>query len=77
VRQLAANNGILADVAGLDPAGVATRGFQQFGIVEPSPGTRAVVERWVAAARKQKGGPELVARNLVHLMVLSPEFQLA
>jgi hypothetical protein len=76
-RQLAANNGILADVAGLDPAGVATRGFQQFGIVEPSPGTRAVVERWVAAARKQKGGPELVARNLVHLMVLSPEFQLA
>jgi uncharacterized protein (DUF1800 family) len=77
VRQLAANSGILADVAGLTPAQVATRGFQQFGIVDPSPSTRAVIERWVVAARKQKGGAALVQRNLVHLVLLSPDFQLA
>jgi uncharacterized protein (DUF1800 family) len=77
VRQLAANAGILGDVANLNPAQVATRGFQQFGIVEPSPSTRSVVEHWVVAARKQKGGAALVQRNLVHLMLLSPDFQLA
>lgn len=77
VRQLAAGNGILQDVKGMSPAAAASRAFQQFGIVEPTPATRAAVEAWVTAARAVKGGADLVPRNLVHLMVLTPEFQLA
>jgi uncharacterized protein (DUF1800 family) len=76
LRQVAANAKVLADTAGLPPSGAATRGFQQFGIVAPSAHTRAVIERWVANARKEGRG-DLVPRNLVHLMLLTPEFQLA
>jgi hypothetical protein len=76
LRELANTSGILRDVVELAPAAVASRGFEQFGIVEPSPATRGVVERWVERTRAE-GKAMLVPRNLVHLMLLTPEFQLA
>jgi hypothetical protein len=74
-QHLAKLSGALNDVKG-DPAPVVvTRAFQQFGIVNPSAHTRAVMEGWVERARSEGG--KSVPRDLIVLTLLTPDFQLA
>lgn len=75
-RRLAARSTVLGDLGDLPPESVATRGFQQFGILSPSPVTRRVVEDWVRRTRVE-GNEKLLNRNLMVLLLLTPEFQLA
>lgn len=69
-------NGRFAGVEAGTPAEIATEGFERFGIVDPSPHTRAVVEQW-AATSKADGDQGAIPINLPMLMMLSPEFQVA
>ena len=50
--------------------------FERFGIVDPSPTTRAALEAWVTRA-KAEGHSWSIAPNLVLLLLASPDFQLA
>jgi uncharacterized protein (DUF1800 family) len=76
LRNLAQVSGLLGDTAGLPPAEAATSAFRQFGLVTPSAATRRVVEDYVVAARAAGFGSR-VPRDLVQLVLLSPDFQLA
>jgi hypothetical protein len=51
-------------------------GFDRFGIVEPDPQTRRVLEAWVTGERKAGRG-WAVHPNLITLLLLSPDFQVA
>jgi uncharacterized protein (DUF1800 family) len=68
--------GLFADLAGAPPHTAATEAFKRFGLVTPSGATRQVIEGYVTSAR-QAGKEEQVPRNLVQLVLLSPDFQLA
>jgi uncharacterized protein (DUF1800 family) len=74
-RHLAQLSGALADVQGDPPSVAVTRAFQQFGIVNPSAHTRAVMEGWVARATSEKS--KTIPRDLIVLTLLTPDFQLA
>jgi uncharacterized protein (DUF1800 family) len=76
LRNLAQTSGLLGDTAGLPPADAATSAFRQFGLVTPSGATRRVVEDYIVAARAAGFGAR-VPRDLVQLVLLSPDFQLA
>ena len=58
------------------PAAIVTQGFDRFGIVDPSPTTRAALEAWVTRA-KAEGDSWSIPPNLVLLLLVSPDFQLA
>ena len=60
----------------LTPAAAAQQAFDLFGVDDPSPATRQVLEQYVAgeqAARRQWSPQPM----LVVLTVLSPDFQLS
>ncbi len=68
--------GVFAGLEGAAPSVIANEGFKRFGITNPSPTTRAAIEAWAA---KTQAAYEywIIPANLVQLLVLSPEFQLA
>jgi uncharacterized protein (DUF1800 family) len=66
----------LNDTLNMAPRDAATRAFAQFGITHPAGNTRRAVEGYITRARaaKQQGA---VPRDLVQLMLMTPDFQLA
>jgi uncharacterized protein (DUF1800 family) len=75
-RWKASDAGVFAGITSRSPRTTVSEAFRRFGIVEPSPTTRAALEAWVARA-KAEGDSWSIAPNLVHLMLLSPDFQVA
>lgn len=55
---------------------VVSEGFSRYGIVAPSPTTRAALEGWVSRAQAE-GDAAHIAPNLAMLLLLSPDFQIA
>ena len=76
VRWKANDAGVFAGIQSQPAATIVTQAFQRFGIVDPSPTTRAALEAWVTRA-KAEGDSWSIPPNLVHLMLLTPDFQLA
>ena len=76
VRWQANDAGVFAGIQSQSPAAIVTQGFERFGIVDASPTTRAALETWVARA-KSEGDAWSIAPNLVQLLLLTPDFQLA
>jgi uncharacterized protein (DUF1800 family) len=76
VRWKARDAGIFADVEDMTPAEAVQAGFDRFGIVKPDPQTRQVLEAWVAGERTARRGWAVQA-NLITLLLLSPDFQVA
>jgi hypothetical protein len=76
LRATAWTKGVFADLQNLTPEAIATAGFQRFGIVDPSPITRAAVEAWAAKA-KADGDAWSIPVNITQLMLLSPDFMVA
>jgi uncharacterized protein (DUF1800 family) len=66
---------LLADLEDVSPETAETAVFRQFELLDPSPGTVAVVRRWIADARARKSWAERIF--LIALVMLSPDFQLA
>ena len=60
----------------MSPRNAATKAFAQFGIVTPAANTRRVVEGYIAKARASEQGGKVPA-DLVQLILMSPDFQLA
>jgi uncharacterized protein (DUF1800 family) len=76
LRDVAQLSRQLTETAPMSPRDAATRAFAQFGIVTPSASTRKVVEGYITQARA-KGLGDRVPRDLVQLMLMTPDFQLA
>jgi uncharacterized protein (DUF1800 family) len=80
VGERAANLGFLRETAGRSAEDVATMGFERFGIVDPAPATRRKVVAWLNApdvVKLRTEKPTVFARQLVHLLAVTPDFQLA
>ena len=60
----------------MTPAVIVQTAFDRFGIVEPDPQTRRVLEAWVVSERAAKRG-WAVHPNIITLLLLSPDFQVA
>ncbi len=76
LRWVAADADVFAGVETMTPAVAVQSAFDRFGITEPSPATRAAMERWVQGEQAAHR-PWAVKPNLVTLTMLSPDFQLA
>jgi uncharacterized protein (DUF1800 family) len=76
VRWHASEAGLFAGLGSQTPAAIADAGFARFGIVNPSANTKAAIKSW-AKKTKAAGDAWSIPPNLVQLMLLSPEFQLA
>ena len=76
LRWQANDAGVFAGIETQSSAAIATQAFERFGIVDPSPTTRAALEAWVTRA-KAEGHSWSIAPNLVLLLLASPDFQLA
>jgi hypothetical protein len=76
VRWKASETGVFAGVENLTPQLAVQTAFDRFGVVEPDPQTRKVLEAWVTAERSAKRGWS-VHPNLITLLLLSPDFQVA
>jgi uncharacterized protein (DUF1800 family) len=76
VRWRANDAGLFAGIQSQTPAAIVTAGFERFGIVDPSPTTRTALEAWVTQA-KAGGDSWSIPPNLVQLLLLTPDFQLA
>ena len=67
--------GLLAGVKTMTVPDAVQAGFNQFGLGTPSPATRATLEGWLTAERSGRGTAE--QGNLITLMLMSPDFNLA
>jgi uncharacterized protein (DUF1800 family) len=76
LRSTAWTKGFNTELQNATPANIATSGFQKFGIVDPSPGTRAAIEAW-ATKSKADGDAWAIPINLTQLLLLSPDFMVA
>jgi uncharacterized protein (DUF1800 family) len=76
VRWKATELGTLKSVLTATPKVAVQQALTQFGIVDPSPTTRAALEAYVTKARAE-GDNWAVQPNLIMLMILSPDFQVA
>jgi uncharacterized protein (DUF1800 family) len=76
VRWKANEAGVFAGIQSQSAAAIVQQGFQRFGIVDPSPTTRAALEAWVTRA-KSEGDSWSIPPNLVLLLLVTPDFQLA
>jgi uncharacterized protein (DUF1800 family) len=76
VRWQANEAGVFAGIERQSSAAIVDEGFARFGIVDPSPATRAALEAWVTRT-KAEGDAWSIGPNLVLLLLLSPDFQLA
>lgn len=72
----AEQGGVLGGVGRMTPAAAVQAGFDLFGIDDPSPVTRQALEAYVRgeqAARRQWA----IQPNLIALLIMSPDFQVA
>jgi uncharacterized protein (DUF1800 family) len=76
VRRLADLAGVFHGIEGDAPASIAQAGFDRFGITEPSPVTRAAIESFCTKAQAA-GSSWVIPAELVVLLLLSPDFQVA
>jgi uncharacterized protein (DUF1800 family) len=76
IRWEASRAGLFTGIEKLTPAAAVQLGFDRFGIVEPEPQTRRVLEAWVTSERLA-GRAWAVHPNLITLLLLSPDFQVA
>jgi uncharacterized protein (DUF1800 family) len=76
LRELVELSGLLNETLELAPAAAAERTFSQLGVVTPSAATRKALEDHVAKVRAG-GFDKRVPGDLVQLVLLSPDFQLA
>jgi uncharacterized protein (DUF1800 family) len=76
LRNLTSATGLLSEVVDLPAPEAATHGFRQLGVVTPSAATRTAVEGFVEAARASGNGRRVPA-DLLQLLLLSPDYQLA
>lgn len=76
LRELAKSTGLLIETAAMSPRDAATKAFAQLGLVTPAPNTRRVVEDHIGRARAAKQGGRVPA-DLVQLILMTPDFQLA
>ena len=67
---------MFAGIQSQPAAAIVTQAFTRFGIVDPSPTTRTALEAWVTRA-KAEGDSWSIPPNLVLLLLLTPDFQLA
>lgn len=70
-------NGVLEGSLSATPSAAVQMAFDLFGIDQPSSRTRSQLESWVTAQRAARGQSWAVAPNLLTLVPLTPEFQLA
>ena len=75
-RYYAWQAGVLAGVQSMTPAAAVQKAFDQFGVVDPSATTRAALEA-AAAEIVADGEGWVLPAMLVHLVMISPEFQVA
>jgi uncharacterized protein (DUF1800 family) len=75
VATKAAAAGVLAGVPNQAVTDAVQAAFDQFGVSTPAATTRAALEQWLTAERAAKGTAQAV--NLMTLVLLSPDFQLA
>lgn len=76
----ASNFGLFQEILGRTPEDVATIAFWRFGIVDPTPATRSKVVAWIRSADAsglRADRPKVFVSQLVHLLAVTPEFQLA
>jgi uncharacterized protein (DUF1800 family) len=76
LRDLTTPRGLLLETNAMSPRDAATKAFAQFGIVQPAAATRRVVESYITKARASKASSR-VAGDLVQLIPMTPDFQLA
>lgn len=76
LRNMSAPAQMLQDTTSMSPPNAATTAFARFGIVTPAPATRRVVEGYISTARSRGLGGR-VPSDLVQLILMSPDFQLA
>jgi hypothetical protein len=76
VRWEASRQGLFAGFETMTPAALVQAGFDRFGIVEPDPQTRRVLEAFVLGERTARRS-WAVHPNLITLLLLSPDFQVA
>jgi uncharacterized protein (DUF1800 family) len=76
VRWQASEAGLFAGIQTQSATAIVDQGFAHFGIVDPSPTTRAALETWVTRAKAENHGWS-IPPNLVLLLLVSPDFQLA
>lgn len=67
---------VFSELVSASPSEVAAAGFERFGIVDPSPHSRTVIEDWAAACHAD-GDSSAIPLNLPMLVMLSPEFQVS
>ena len=72
----ARDRGILASTLDVNPATAVQQAFDTFGVDRATSRTRSILEAWVAAQRTAKQS-WAVQPNLLTLVPLTPEFQLA
>ena len=68
--------GVFANVHTLSAVAAAQMAFDRFGITDPSPTTRSAIEAWCSAERVG-ANRWAMAPNLVVLLLMTPDFQLA
>jgi uncharacterized protein (DUF1800 family) len=76
LRWQANEAGIFAGIQSQTAAAIVNQAFERFGIVDPSPTTRAALEAWVTRAKAENHSWS-IPPNLVLLLLASPDFQLA
>ncbi len=73
IRWVSRDNGVFANIHTQTAANAVQQAFDRFGIVDPSPATRANLEAWFT--REKSGGRNwAIQPNLVMLMLLTPDF---
>lgn len=75
IARVATDRGFLNSILALTPANAVTAAMNTLYIDRVSPGTRQAVETWIAAERTAGGTRERY--NIIRLLSLTPEFQLA
>lgn len=76
VRYLTWKAGLFKGIESSSASAAVSQVFTRFGITEPSPTTRAALEAWFTKA-KSDGDTWSIPLNLTHLVMLSPDFQVA
>ena len=76
VRWKASESALFAGIEKMTPAAAVQLVFDRFGIVEPDPQTRRVLESWIVSERAAGRG-WAIHPGIVTLLLLSPDFQVA
>lgn len=76
MRWVASEKGMFEEVLSMTPQAAVQFAFDRFAIVDPAPRTRTALEQFVVSERAANRS-WAVKPNLIALLLLSPDFQLA